>query len=177
MSEPRKDKRFNLPRDFDESDRARAAALIKQRIVERTLDSIDVNGRRFANYSDSYAESFEFKLAGKSKNEPNLVLSGDMLNSIQTLESSTGYVILGFYEGTAENDKATWAERSDNGPSRKFLGLKESELELIIAEVRLDKNSLTNEEDPSVNEAIQTSLVSEQARRLLRSLNLDDDED
>lgn len=150
MSEPQKKRRFNLPRDFDAVDRAKAATLIRDKIIARTDKGVDSEGQKFAGYSETYVNSLEFKIAGKSKNEVNLQLSGDMLNSIQVIGEGPGYVTLGFDEGTPENDKAVWAERSDNGPSRKFLGLTEAELELIIAEIRTDRprnlNALVNEE-------------------------------
>lgn len=139
MSEPQKKKRIQLPPDFDSTDRVQAAQLIIDTIVTRTMNNIDSNGKRFKNYSESYANSLEFKIAGKSKNDPNLTLSGDMLNSIQLLEQGPGFITLGFNEGTPENDKAVWAERSDNGPVRAFLNVQESELQTIIAQVRTDR--------------------------------------
>ena len=62
-----------------------------------------------------------------------------MLDSLKIIETGKGFVTIGYDEGTPENDKATWAERTDNGPARKFLGVQDTELEQIIAEVNLER--------------------------------------
>ncbi len=177
MAEPKKSKIIYLPDDFDESDRALAATLIKRTIVERTRNNLDVDGKRFPNYSESYSKSFEFQLAGKSKNDPNLTLTGDMLDSIQVLNSGLGFVEIGYKEGTPENDKANWAEASDNGPARKFLGVSNDELDIIIAEVRLGKiPEEGGDSEPSVNQGIEevNSQLNEEKKRMLKSLGLEE---
>jgi hypothetical protein len=178
MSEPQKKKRFNLPRDFDNTDRSKAASLIIDRIVQRTTNNLDSDGKRFKNYSEAYAESLEFKIAGKSKNDPNLTLSGDMLNSIQVIESNPGYVTLGYNEGTPENDKATWAERSDNGPARKFLGLTEKELDQIVSEIRTDRpralDALSKDElATKAGKAVTDQIV----KNIFKNLGMDTEEE
>jgi len=139
MAEPQKKKRINIPIDLDETDRLKVGRLVIDRILERTSKNISSDGNRFPNYSDAYAKSLEFKIAGKSKNDPNLRLTGDMLDSLKIIETGKGFVTIGYDEGTPENDKATWAERTDNGPARKFLGVQDTELEQIIAEVNLER--------------------------------------
>lgn len=138
-SEPQQKFIIDIPVEFDEVERQKIAELSVQRIVARTDVGIDKTGKRFSPYSASYVNSLDFKIAGKNRNEVNLQLTGDMINSLQILESKPGKIILGYNEGTIENDKAAWAAASDNGPSRKFLGLKPEELELILAEVRMSR--------------------------------------
>lgn len=164
MGEPQKKKRIDLPKDFDETDRTLAAQLIIEQIVERTADNRDVNGKRFPNYSSSYANSLDFKIAGKSKGDPNLRLSGDMLDSIQLLDNKPGYITIGYNEGTPENDKAAWAETTDNGVARRFLGVSDSELEIIVAKVKTDRprslQGLANQEKTAkVAKQVTKSLV------------------
>jgi hypothetical protein len=46
-------------------------------------------------YSKSYSESLTFKAAGKSRNDVNMTLSGDMLRSIDILEEDGASVVIG----------------------------------------------------------------------------------
>lgn len=175
MAEPQKVVRFNLPDDFDSSDRLRAATLIKKTIVERTESGIDKDGKAFAKYSEEYINSKEFAVAGKDKASVDLTLSGDMLNSILTLGHDTGYVDLGYREGTFENDKAVWNERNPgvenkNGPARKFLGLLDDELEIIIAEVRSGKG---DNQEPDQNDANETANEDPRIKAILRKVGLE----
>lgn len=163
MSEPQKKKRINLPSGLDETDRLKAGRLIIDRILERTANNISSEGKRFPNYSKSYSESLEFKIAGKSQNNPNLRLSGDTLDSLQILENGKGFITIGYKEGTAENDKAVWAERTDNGPARKFLGIQDSELELIIAQVNAERP--TTLQGLADQEQIQKNILSNPRNR------------
>lgn len=172
MAEPQKVVRFNLPDDFDSSDRIRAATLIKKIIVERTESGIDKDGKAFADYSDDYVNSREFAIAGKTEGSVDLTLTGDMLNSILTLNHDTGYVDLGYKEGTFENDKAVWNERNQGvenkrGPARKFLGILDEELELVIAEVRSGKG-----DEPNKNNANETANEDEKIKAILRKAGL-----
>lgn len=178
MSEPQKKKRITLPDDFDSTDRTKAAQLIIETIVQRTMSNLDSNGKKFPNYSDEYANSLEFKIAGKSKTDPNLTLTGDMLNSIQVLESGNGYITIGYNQGTPENDKAVWAERSDNGPVRAFLNVQDKELETIVAEVRTDRpRSLeklaAEEEATNLTKPVTKKLVN----NILKNLEIDTEEE
>lgn len=176
MSEPQKYKRIEIPSDLDETDRLQVAQKVIQRIVERTDDNTDVNGRRFQNYSESYSKSLDFKIAGKDRKDPNLRLSSDMLESIQVLSHGPGYVTVGYNEGTAENDKANWAEASDNGPSRKFLGISETDLDIIVGEVKADRpvtlSGLAKQESLTKSN-ITKSLIN----NLLKSYQIDVDEE
>ena len=46
-------------------------------------------------YSKGYSESLAFKAAGKSRNDVNMTLSGDMLRSIDLLEEDGAKVVIG----------------------------------------------------------------------------------
>jgi len=136
MSEPQKKKRINIPDNFDATARELIGQKIVDRVLERTAEGLDINGNKFKSYSDGYANSLEFKIAGKSKNDVNLRLTGDTLDSLSVLEHGPGYILVGYNEGTAENDKAFWSEAQDKEVKRNFLGVSPNELELIIAEVQ-----------------------------------------
>lgn len=103
-----------------------------------------VGGRRkdFPGYSKAYVESLNFKIAGKSKNEVNLTLSGDTLGAISLLGHKPGQLTIGFEKGSQENAIADGNIRGTYGTdspdpkrARNFLGLTKKELELIIERV------------------------------------------
>jgi hypothetical protein len=134
MSEPQKSKRIKLPSNLSDNAKRRVGEKVIDFIKNRTLENIDINGKRFANYSESYSKSPEFILAGKSKTDPNLRLSGVMMEELDILEVGNSHITIGYVEGTDSNNKAVWAERSDNGPARTFLGILDNHLEPIIKE-------------------------------------------
>lgn len=156
MAEEQIKKRIDLPNEWSEDDLRQAFVLINNIIVERTRNNISSTGKRFPNYSKSYSQSLEFELAGKSRTDPNLTLTGNMLESIQLLEVGTGYIIIGYEAGTEENDKAVWAERENGeenkrGPARKFLGLQDFELEQVIAEINLTRADSAGQDGNDIN--------------------------
>lgn len=103
---------------------------IIRKIQLRTLEGIDIDGKRFAPYSKRYKDSKEFALAGKSSSV-DLRFTHEMMNSLEVLESASGSLTIGFSNPEASK-KAEWAEASDNGPSRRFMGVSESELSDIL---------------------------------------------
>ena len=56
-----------------------------------------------------------------------------MMNSLEVLDSQSGTLSIGFSDPEAAK-KAEWAAASDNGPSRKFLGVSDKELSTILGE-------------------------------------------
>ena len=119
------------------------ADLIIERIVNRTDQGKDKDGRRFPGYSKSYKESLDFKVAGKSLGRVDLQLSGDMLAALSVLDKTQRSVIIGFEPGSEENAKADGNIRGTYGKptpdpkkARDFLGISDSELQKIIKFVK-----------------------------------------
>jgi hypothetical protein len=114
------------------------ADLIIERIVNRTDQGKDKDGRRFPGYSKSYKESLDFKVAGKT-NKVDLQLSGDMLAALSVLDQTSRSVVIGFERGSEENAKADGNIRGTYGKptpdpkkARDFLGITDRELSKII---------------------------------------------
>ena len=88
---------------------------------------------RFPGYSKSYTESLDFKIAGKSAGRVDLSLSGDMLAALDVLSTSPGSVMIGYENGTEENDRAEGNQKGSYGGSpnerkaRAFLGATKAE--------------------------------------------------
>jgi hypothetical protein len=129
----------------DEKDEV--ADLIIERIVDRTQQGKDKNNRQWsgkaARYSDSYKDSLDFKIAGKSPGKVDLQLSGDMLAALSVLDKTRRSVTIGFEPGSEENAKADGNIRGTYGQSkpipgkaRDFLGITDRELDNIIKLVK-----------------------------------------
>lgn len=103
---------------------------MKDRTASNEFVKIDSGAQR---YSDSYAESDEFKARGKSKGNVNMKLTGDMLSALEVLETSGNSIKLGF-DDPEEREKAGGHNRGDNKvlPLRQFFGLRQSEVKEVI---------------------------------------------
>ncbi len=107
--------------------------------VVRASDGRVTRGRRFDSYSKEYAESLDFKIAGKSKSKIDLTLSGDMLGAIDIISSRKGEITVGYTDGSPEAARAegnilgTYGQdKPIPGKSRDFLGLLPRELTTIL---------------------------------------------
>lgn len=82
-------------------------------------------------YADTYRESKEFEIAGKSPRPINLRLSGDMLDSLEVLDVSlSGRVRIGYEAAGDNSDKAQFNEEK----GYRFLDLSQSEVDRIQRE-------------------------------------------
>lgn len=137
--------RIPLPEPVkSKSDQEEIGDLIVERIVERTDQGRDKDGRAFAKYSQAYKNSLDFKNAGKGP--VNLQLSGDMLASLKVLGSTKNWVEVGFEKGSEENAKADGNIRGTYGSdtpdpkkARDFLGIEAAKLARIVKYVTSDK--------------------------------------
>ena len=129
-----------IPEDLKPAQRLELGDLIVEHIVERTMQGKDKNNNPFKKYSKSYAESLDFKIAGKSRSRPNLQLSGDMLASLELLSQQKGKLKVGFPKGDEVNARAeghiTGILGKSRGHKRDFLGLQKSKLNELIRFVR-----------------------------------------
>ena len=129
-----------IPDRFDAQEREEIAEEIINFILDRTEQGIDVRGRPFPEYSEKYVESLDFKNAGKSANQVNLKLSGDMLAALQLLEHDDGTITIGYEEGDDEmngkvegNVLGTYGQPDPiPGKKRNFLGITKKDLSAII---------------------------------------------
>lgn len=111
---------------------------------ERTLSGQGVrfseSGRgtsvTFKNYSKAYTESDDFKAFGKSKNEVNLKLTGDMLGLMDIVDVGKDSITIGWNDDD-QNPKAFNHITGDTVPSRPFFGVSKNELSEIAKTLRL----------------------------------------
>jgi hypothetical protein len=107
------------------------AEIARDVIENRTLDGVDINGKKFKKYSKEYAE-----LKGVGRSAVDLFLKGDMLSSIGRRKSKekTNTVFLQMKKGL-ETKKSFNHDTGDNLPRREFFGITEMEAKKIASEV------------------------------------------
>lgn len=149
---------IEIPEEYTARERRAIAQDIIDRIVERTQDGKSKRGKQFAGYSKAYAESLNFKIAGKSKGDVNLTQSGDMLGALDILEQKVGSITIGFENGSPENGVAdgnirgTYGQGSQVGPKRDFLGITKNELKAILSEYPI-KDDRTRKDNARISES------------------------
>lgn len=130
---------LNLPELFDGQlvpDSSRLREAIGQEVIDIIRDRTQKDerswtGSSFKKYSDEYAESIEFKAEGKSKDEPNLTQSGDMLGLMTVLDAGDpGKVKVGWND-TLQSEKAHGHITGAVGVKRDFFGLNSGEVDRI----------------------------------------------
>ena len=96
MAESRQVIKLKVPDHWDQSRRESFGREAVRVIRDRTERGIDRNGKMFKHYSDLYANSRDFKTAGKSKSHVNLRLTGEMMATLGIVSHRRGEVNIGF---------------------------------------------------------------------------------
>jgi hypothetical protein len=136
---------FEIPKGYGPAERDAIALEILDYILERTADGRGKGGKAFPGYSESYKNSLDYKIAGKD-GKVNLRLSGEMLDSLDIIESKVGKIVIGLPKEDEElNAKAegnilgSYGGKPNKSRARNFIGLSKEELDGI-----LDKFPLNN---------------------------------
>lgn len=96
-------------------------------------------------YSKQYADSLDFKAAGKSKGKVNMTLTGDMLASIQ-VEDRPGNKIAIVIDGEKEILKAYNHLTGDTVPKRPFFGASKTDVKETIHDFQEEIDSIETRE-------------------------------
>lgn len=129
---------ITIPKGYSSLEKQAIGVEIVRFIQRRTADGLDKNGNEFAGYSDSYIKSLNFKIAGKSKGDVNLTLSGDMLGALDVLDVNKNKIRVGYEDGSNENAiadgniRGTYGNTKSVGPKRNFLGISKADLAEIL---------------------------------------------
>lgn len=123
-----------LPKTIKPKDRVKLADAIIEHIINRTASGIDKNNKDFPKYSKEYADK---KNVGVG--DVDLILSGEMLDSIKLLSHKSGEIIIGFdktdkeLNGKAEgNIKGSYGGDPNPKKARDFLGMPKDDLEILF---------------------------------------------
>jgi hypothetical protein len=115
----------------DENLRLKIAQAAMDKIIDRTQEGLDRNGRPFHKYSKSYMESLAFNL-DKTGATPNLTLTGDMLGNMDVVDDDETSFTIAIDDMDAP--KAFNHITGDTLPRRDFFGLSKSELDDLRSE-------------------------------------------
>lgn len=114
---------------------------IGQKIIdymeERVDEGLGYNRKKLEpEYSKEYAESLPFKAAGKSRNDVNMKLTGDMMASIDIIEVNGSKITIGI-DDPSQAPKAFNHQTGDTVPKRPFFGVTNKELkEYVLSEFK-----------------------------------------
>lgn len=143
---------IDVPESYDSDTRRSIGIDIIDRIIERTKSGKNKENKDFSGeagkYTDGYKKSFDFKLAGKGSNV-NLTLSGEMLNSMEVLETSRGSITIGYRENDPNNAKAegnilgSYGRDPNPSKARDFLGITDGEMDQILKKYPISEDGLS----------------------------------
>ena len=156
----------NVPSRMSLVDKRLVGENIIRKIQTRTANHTDIDGDRFAPYSPGYRKEKQL-LTGTG--QPNLYLTGEMLNSLSILEIQDTRIRIGYQAGSFEARKSYWNQGGNPSiPNREFLGEQDSKIESEIRSVEedspitaalrfIERNTLDVEEFIQLNSDIDTS--------------------
>lgn len=144
-----------------ETQKEQIGQAIIDRIIDRTESNKSVNGTGFKKYSKQYINSEEFELYGKNPGDINLTLKGDMLNSIDIIDSTRDTITIGFDDPTEEK-KAANHQKGVTVPSRPFFGVTKSDINTIKKDF-INEEEVQEEERQTLASFFATSEADQQA--------------
>lgn len=129
---------IQIPKWVDEDDRASLAEDIIDYISIRTGSGKDRFNKKFRPYSKEYA-----KEKGVGTGEVDLILSGDLLESLLLLDQDVGQLVIGYEEGDEINGKAegnitgSYGQPDPNPKkARDYLGISRRDLAELVEKYR-----------------------------------------
>lgn len=168
---------IKIPSTYKPSERLAIGAEIIDYIIDRTKSGKDKNNKPFPGYSKEYVKSLEFKIAGKSKGNVNLTLSGEMLESMKVLNHRSGEIIIGFDKDDENNGKAegnikgTYGSTTPKpGKKRDFLGIDKDDLkDKILSQFpEKDKEARRDRVERFIESEDQSKFISERFQEILK---------
>lgn len=145
-------------------------------MLERTANGRGIGGVKLKSpYSKAYADSPEFKAYGKTKNEVNMALTGDMLGSIDITNDSPDKLIIAIDGTDTDTKKAYNHNVGDTLPKRPFFGIDQSELDSIMANHEDDFAAL-KQDVSNTKDAIKRANLQENLIDIFKNINLTTEE-
>lgn len=142
---------------------------VVDRIVDRTEDGKDVNGRSFKGYSAQYVNSEEFEEFDKSPSDVNMTLTGRMMESVD-FDQSSDTVKVQVGDGDVETAKAFNHNTGDTVKKRQFFGVNKKEINEIRKIFKDDVKRLKRE--GSTEEPVRDELFT--AAKFVETVNTND---
>lgn len=125
--------KIQIPKHLKPSQRELLGEEIVDFIINRSAAGLDKNNRKFKKYSKAYAD-----MKGVNEGDVDLVLTGEMMESLQLLNHRNGELMIGYDKEDDINAKAegniTGSYGGDPNPkkARDFLGITKKDLYSIL---------------------------------------------
>lgn len=155
--------RIKLPRTISVADRKKIANVIIEHIINRSAAGLDRNNKEFKNYSKNYADK-----KGVGVSDVDLILTGEMLDSLEYVSSKPGEITIG-YKGASDelagkvegNRRGTYGQdKPIPGKARDFLGIDPDELDILISAYQSDE-TLAGDKGFNVEDVLNELLSGE----------------
>jgi len=152
--------------DLDESTKSAIGQAIIDKIVERTQDNKDKNGRSLGSYSKSYKSTIDFAVLKGRTSAVDLTATGDMLAALTITKSTPQTITIGF-DDPNENDKAYGHISGFEGHpvlegkvrKRDFLGLPMGELNTIANDFKDDVRTIDSIQGATTRDELNKSIL------------------
>lgn len=156
--------KIKLPKSIKPAERKQIASVVIDHIINRSIAGYDKNNKKFPKYSKEYAEK-----KGVGLSDVDLLLSGEMLESIQLLSDKSGELVIGFNKSDDElNGKAegnilgSYGGEPNSKKARDFLGINDDELQTLIDAYSDDSfEDLTDEQIKQLSDELAAELLDD----------------
>jgi hypothetical protein len=159
----------NLPSDYTISELEAIGQEFVDHIIKRTREGRGENMKKWSGkagrYSDSYKNSLDFKIAGKSKSGPvNLSLTGDMLSMLEVLSVSKKKIVIGYpgsdseLNGKVEGNRiGSYGGSPDSSKARDFLAIGDKDKKEVLKNYPINDVEERKERAALMNKLIKES--------------------
>ena len=134
-----------ISKKYSKEQRLAIASDIVEYIRDRASRG-EVPGKK--TYSKGYADSLDFRIAGKSESKVDMTLSGDMLTELDILGEKSGEILIGYDRSSDQYGKAegnilgSYGGKANKKNARPFLNLTDKEIRDILKDYPLNNPKL-----------------------------------
>jgi hypothetical protein len=157
--------KIKLPKTLKPKERVQIAEVVINHIINRTTAGQDRNNKDFPKYTAKYADE-----KGVGTGEVDLILSGEMLESIELISHKSGEIIIGYKDPSDElagkvegNRIGSYGGEPNSKKARDFLGIASDDLEVLIDAYQSEEElePLTDEELDILSRQLAEELLDE----------------
>lgn len=157
--------KIKIPTSIKPKDRVKISEVLINHIINRSAAGLDKNNKKFPKYTKEYAE-----IKGVGVTDVDLIMEGELLESIILLNHKAGEITIGFDKSDEElNGKAegnilgSYGRDPNPKKARDFLGVSSDELEILIDSYKEESaaSPLTDDELDSLVSQLSDELLGD----------------
>jgi hypothetical protein len=129
-----------LPKTLKPKERKQIAEVVINHIINRSAAGLDKNDKKFPKYTAKYAD-----IKGVGVSEVDLILSGEMLESLELVSDGAGFITIGYKDPSDElvgkvegNRIGSYGGEPNAKRARDFLGIDSDTLDTLISSYQDD---------------------------------------